>query len=74
MRATKRVRYTAREMRVRFFRYKEVNSLMSDLIEALERRCFGQGLDRTAIATVGEAFVVYPCQVQPYARCSQCVE
>lgn len=58
MRATKSVRYTAREIRVRFCRYKEVKSLTSDLIEALDMRCFDQGFDRTAMATVGEAIVV----------------
>ena len=39
--------------------------MMSDLIDALESPCFDQGFDKTAMATVGEAFVVWVFHTSP---------
>jgi hypothetical protein len=63
MRATKRVRYTAREMRVRFWRYRVVISFTTDLTLALDSRCRNRGFDRTAMAIAG------PGRATPCARC-----
>jgi hypothetical protein len=58
MSATKRVRYTARDMRVRFARYRTVRSLIMRLRESLERWFVDVNFDSTAIATAESSFVV----------------
>jgi hypothetical protein len=58
MRATKRVRYTARDMRVRCWRYRRVRSLTMALADALVRRWEERGFEKTAMATVDEALVL----------------
>lgn len=59
MSATKRVKYTARDIRVRFSRYRFVRSLMMALMDWPERRWFAEeSFDSTAMATSYASFVI----------------